>query len=187
MKKEESGITLIALVVTIIVLLILAGVAISLTIGNNGLFIRAGGAANTWRKAEANEQGEMSNFEKLYDNTLKDVGLGEKEDIEFTINDTPYTVKDGTTWNEFFSTTTLSGEYWGYFADSRGEIAGLICKHVKPLTYNTDGFSYLRDELGEKQHKDTKIESKIYKTIDYEDNEAYDVTVKETSDVINYE
>ena len=41
MKKEESGITLIALVVTIIVLLILAGVAISLSIGNNGLFTRA--------------------------------------------------------------------------------------------------------------------------------------------------
>ena len=38
---KQSGITLIALVVTIIVLLILAGVAISLTIGNNGIFTRA--------------------------------------------------------------------------------------------------------------------------------------------------
>ena len=36
-----SGITLIALVVTIIVLLILAGVAISLSIGNNGIFQKA--------------------------------------------------------------------------------------------------------------------------------------------------
>ena len=35
-KKQVKGITLIALVVTIIVLLILAGVAISLTIGQNG-------------------------------------------------------------------------------------------------------------------------------------------------------
>ena len=34
--KKIRGITLIALVVTIIVLLILAGVAISLSIGNNG-------------------------------------------------------------------------------------------------------------------------------------------------------
>lgn len=39
--KNTRGITLIALVVTIIVLLILAGIAISLTIGNNGLFARA--------------------------------------------------------------------------------------------------------------------------------------------------
>ena len=40
-KKQAKGITLIALVVTIIVLLILAGVAINLTIGQNGIFTRA--------------------------------------------------------------------------------------------------------------------------------------------------
>ena len=40
-KKQVKGITLIALVVTIIVLLILAGVAISLTIGQNGIITRA--------------------------------------------------------------------------------------------------------------------------------------------------
>ena len=64
-KKQIKGITLIALVVTIIVLLILAGVALSLTVGNNGLFRRAENAANTWQMAEQNEQIEMdkaSNF-----------------------------------------------------------------------------------------------------------------------------
>ena len=40
-KNKWSGITLIALVVTIIVLLILAAVAINLTIGDNGIFTRA--------------------------------------------------------------------------------------------------------------------------------------------------
>ena len=40
-KRQVKGITLIALVVTIIVLLILATVAINLTIGNNGIFKRA--------------------------------------------------------------------------------------------------------------------------------------------------
>ena len=58
-KKQVKGITLIALVVTIIVLLILAGVALSLTVGNNGLFRRAENAANTWQMAEINEQIEM--------------------------------------------------------------------------------------------------------------------------------
>ena len=80
LKRSEKGITLIALVVTIIVLLILAGVAISLTIGNNGLFNRAQNAANTWRKAEANEQAEMSNFEGLYDNTVKSLELNGSSD-----------------------------------------------------------------------------------------------------------
>ena len=35
MKKEKKGITLIALIITIIVLLILAGVSISLVVGEN--------------------------------------------------------------------------------------------------------------------------------------------------------
>ncbi len=58
-KKQVQGITLIALVVTVIVLLILAGVAINLTVGDNGLFRRAQNAANTWQMAEQNEQKEM--------------------------------------------------------------------------------------------------------------------------------
>ena len=55
MKKNQRGITLIALVVTIIVLLILAGVAITLSIGDNGIFKRAGQATNAWEEASKNE------------------------------------------------------------------------------------------------------------------------------------
>ena len=40
-KKETNGITLIALVVTIIVLLILAGISISMLLGDNGILIKA--------------------------------------------------------------------------------------------------------------------------------------------------
>ena len=39
--KQNNGLTLIALVITIIVLLILAGVSLALTIGNNGILSRA--------------------------------------------------------------------------------------------------------------------------------------------------
>ena len=73
--QSHAGITLIALVVTIIVLLILAGIAINLTVGNNGLFARAKNAANTWREAEANEASEMQSFANTYDETLKNLGL----------------------------------------------------------------------------------------------------------------
>ena len=38
--KKQKGITLVALVITIIVLLILAGVSISLALGNNGVLTR---------------------------------------------------------------------------------------------------------------------------------------------------
>ncbi len=45
MNKKNSGITLVALVVTIVVLLILAGVSINLVVGQNGLINRAKEAA----------------------------------------------------------------------------------------------------------------------------------------------
>ena len=39
--KEKRGITLVALVVTIVVLLILAGVSLNLVLGNNGIITKA--------------------------------------------------------------------------------------------------------------------------------------------------
>ena len=75
MFKKESGITLVALVVTIIVLLILAGVAISLTIGNNGIFTRAQNATKIWNEATKNEQKEMDKFNPTYDQVLQNLGL----------------------------------------------------------------------------------------------------------------
>ena len=74
LKKQVKGITLIALVVTIIVLLILAGVALSLTVGDNGLLRRAQNAADTWQMAEQNEQSEMdevADFLERYENKNK--------------------------------------------------------------------------------------------------------------------
>ena len=67
MFKKENGITLVALVVTIIVLLILAGVAISLTIGKNGLFTRAQDAAETWNEGEQNTYKAMNKAVDEYD------------------------------------------------------------------------------------------------------------------------
>ena len=67
-QKSQSGITLIALVVTIIVLLILAGVAITLSIGENGIFKRAGQAADAWENATKNEEKEMSGVADVIDN-----------------------------------------------------------------------------------------------------------------------
>lgn len=55
MFKKEKGITLVALVVTIIILLILAGVAITMALGDNGLFQKSKEATNTWKGAEKNE------------------------------------------------------------------------------------------------------------------------------------
>ena len=73
-KKQVKGITLIALVVTIIVLLILAGIALNLTIGQNGIFTRAQKSVNTWRNAESNEQLAMGELEDWIDGQLNGNG-----------------------------------------------------------------------------------------------------------------
>ena len=59
---QETGITLIALVVTIIILLILAGVTVSLVVGQNGLLGRAQVASNTMANATANEITQMGKY-----------------------------------------------------------------------------------------------------------------------------
>ena len=57
--QENKAITLIALVITIIVLIILAGVAINLSFGQNGLFTRAKAARQEYNTAEAKERLEQ--------------------------------------------------------------------------------------------------------------------------------
>ena len=54
--QNEKGITLIALIITIIVLLILAGVSISLVIGDNGVLTQASDSVVKNREAKAREE-----------------------------------------------------------------------------------------------------------------------------------
>ena len=54
--KNQNGITLIALVITIIVLLILAGVAIAMLSGDNGILSKASDSAEETAVANAKEQ-----------------------------------------------------------------------------------------------------------------------------------
>ena len=54
--KEIKGITLVALVITIVVLLILAGVSINTVLGDDGIIKKAKEAAETTRRASAEEE-----------------------------------------------------------------------------------------------------------------------------------
>lgn len=63
MLKGQKGITLVALVVTIIVLIILAGISISLVLGDNGIITKAKEARNAQANAEAAENAMFKGFE----------------------------------------------------------------------------------------------------------------------------
>ena len=67
---------MIALVVTIIVLLILAAVAINLTIGENGTFTRVQDATEKWQGAEVNEQDEMNKAVNFIDDYMNGKNQG---------------------------------------------------------------------------------------------------------------
>ena len=57
--RKEKGITLIALVITIIVLLILAGVSISMLTGENGILTQAQKAKNETETAAVKEEQKL--------------------------------------------------------------------------------------------------------------------------------
>ena len=78
-KKEERGITLIALVITIIVLLILAGVSIAMLTGDNGILTQAQRAKNETEAAAANEAATLDEYNNVLNNWING-GTAEPED-----------------------------------------------------------------------------------------------------------
>ena len=63
--KNKKGITLIALVVTIIVLLILAGISIAMLTGQNGILNRAAEAKEKTRVAQEDESQKLKGYEDI--------------------------------------------------------------------------------------------------------------------------
>lgn len=122
MFKKERGITLVALVVTIVVLLILAGVSISMVLGNNGIVTKAQASQAAQDKAYAREV-----VESALKSVQIDVLTGAKAsaavtDVVTAINDSnfvagtaantvKYTSKDG---KAYTVTVNMSDKNTGY-------------------------------------------------------------------------
>ena len=73
--KREKGITLVALVITIVVLIIIAGIAISMTVGENGIFTKAREAKRLQITAEAKEKIGTEILDAQIEATQKDEQL----------------------------------------------------------------------------------------------------------------
>ena len=138
MLKNKNGITLIALVVTIVVLLILAGVSISMLFGENGIIKRA---------QEASEENEIGEERELVELSVagakgrNENGWGEitydnlDEELAMNLGDREYTL-DGT--GPFTVTYTDSGR--SYIVETNGEVekdeTGIAIKLT--LTYENE-------------------------------------------------
>ena len=71
-EKNMRGITLIALVVTIVVLIILATISINAVVGENGLIRKAQEAKELYDNSTIAEEEAMNTLMEQYDNAIKE-------------------------------------------------------------------------------------------------------------------
>ena len=114
--KKEKGITLVALIVTIVILLILAGISIS-TLTNTGIFDKAKEAQKVSENAEKGQKNILSEYEdeiynnastskveKVSDSKPGELEIDESNPNEYTINSIEdlvffsYDVRNGNTY-----------------------------------------------------------------------------------------
>ena len=69
-KKRNQGITLVALVITIIVLLILAGITLSMVLGPNGIIERAKQAKEQTEEAQRQDEAQLADLEDYINGTI---------------------------------------------------------------------------------------------------------------------
>ena len=73
--KNTKGITLVALIITVIILLILAGVTISLVIGDNGLITKSKQGVEESEMASIKEKAELTLDDLEFDHVLRDTNV----------------------------------------------------------------------------------------------------------------
>ena len=188
--RKKQGITLIALVVTIVVLLILAGVSISMLTGENGILNQAKKAVNETNKAAADEETRLDEYSKYIDNALGNLpkvsdttpgvldgeGTTEKpykiesvEDLVAFLN----SIREGSKYeNQTIElSTTLDLSVDNSYVDKNSTSFG---------DYNGDGEKKgLYEELNDKDHTGLKLGLDIFKgTFDGKGNEIKNIYSK---------
>ena len=139
--KNENGITLVALVITIIILLILSGIAIATLGGENGLFSRVKLGKKAYEISEAKEKIEL----EITNLQIEQQGKGEelkKEDLP-KINNEEIDVRDTTN----FPVEVLCGNY-KFEVDKNFKVKYVGEANETVVTYTTDPNGYTnKDEV----------------------------------------
>ena len=186
MLKNKKGITLIAIVVTIVVLLILAGVTISLILDENGIIAKSKDARNSAIESDEKEKVEMAYvsaaLKKLGD-TVTAEELQEELDSSVGTGKTDVTTNGDDTLNVLFSDTEHN------FNVDEGKV-----EKAKPITNNygedwevawtyTNGVWSNQINRGEKAEGD--VVAKFYKTGNRVKPDGF--TWRDTGDVFTFE
>ena len=173
LKNNRKGITLIALVITIIVLLILAGVTIATLTGNNGILSRANEAKTETEKATAEEKVEVAvlgsydnngniSIEELNENLKNVTGLTSELPIEFL----PTAVEvDGYEITILGDGNVILGKADGNFDEEKGVNTPKLGNNMELVVYNEETQKWVKDETNSAySYVDTSIEGKENKS-----------------------
>ena len=162
-KKQTKGITLIALVITIIVLLILAGVSIAMLTGENGILTQAQRASEQTEASSEEEKVKLAATAALTKNngqSIKQTDL--EEELENYFNTTDFSVATGTNTsgeNGFIVTVTEKvKEERKYFVGEKGiigiyqepQVSKLTDVYVTLYTDGTLAFSSNNEQIADK-------------------------------------
>lgn len=121
---SNRGITLIALVITIIVLLILAGVSLNLIRGNDGILKKATSAVDLNNEMTAREQAELVVAEKLIE--FYDKRYVENDYVRMKKEYIVEKLKDGVITNHYFVETTVDENIYVFEgSDNLGKVIAL--------------------------------------------------------------
>ena len=167
-KSKASGITLIALVVTIIVLLLLAGISIMMLSGNNGVLQRAGEAKEETEEKQIIEQARMDILstqtlkltDEITERELKSIlskyGVLSKEertiDKKLTSKDGKYIIPVSKIYNGtvVLSQPTIEDKddkyYYGNFIDYDVDIDGTTTDYDWKIFYTDETNIYIISE-----------------------------------------
>ncbi len=207
-REKQKGITLIALVVTIVVILILAGVSISMLAGENGIIAQAKLAAERTREEEAKEEQDLNKTAEDIPNWVNGGTGGDgsgggttleeakkkadpfNETIEVKDGDDTMTVpagfkiKEGENIDTGIVVQDRDGNEFVWVPVK--DISNMVmCKNhtTAKITFNKETEKFSCDESGVETHELTKDElvGKLYK-FESSDQQPYD-----QSKVIEYE
>lgn len=133
--KEAKGITLVALVITVIILLILAGVAISLVIGENGSIAKSKQGVGVYNQSAENDTEQLESFEEEFTNLQVKPITKETSYVGYYADTDGNGTVDGVIYADL--AVGVSGQ-WG---DEWGDYSYSTTSNLKEYTVSQDSFT----------------------------------------------
>lgn len=149
-NKEEKGITLVALAVTIVVLVLIAGVNINLVLGDNGIVKKAQEAREKTEEAKANEENDFAGWNDSIDKILDDSDNDANKMAKYFT----YTVNEDTKEATVTGVKAEYSKYCYYHSDKNGVSAIIdgeneITDIIIPKEINYNGKKYTVTKIGD--------------------------------------